>query len=277
MKILIAGCGYLGRALGAQCAAEGWAVWGLCRSSASVQKIRTAGFEPLQADLTDPSSLHALPSVDAVVACQAPARGENYESTYFQATDNLLRALKSKGAAAPTRRVFVSSTSVYGPRAGAWVDADTPIDPSTLDADAKILRRTEELLLSDESKGMVVRLSGIYGPGRSRVDSIRSGRVKSEASSAYTNRIHLEDAVRAILCVLKLGEPGQVYLASDDRPATQTEFYEWLCPKLGVPLKPAPDVAPANESKRCSNAKLKQLGWKPHYPSYIEGYGELLA
>lgn len=291
MNVLIAGCGYLGRALGAELTARGSHAWGLCRTDASLEKIRSAGFEPVRADLNDPSTLNQLPSVDAVVACQAPGRGESYTTAYLEATGNLLRAVSgmSRLTRTPNRTLnflFISSTSVYGPREGGWVDADTPIDPARLDEDAKMLFQTEQRVLSSGTGGGVLRLSGIYGPGRSRADSLRSGRMQATPSQAYTNRIHRDDAVAAILRLLESGKPGQIYLATDDAPATQTEFYGWLCPKLGIDFSSATGQPPASvshggnplaASKRCSNAKLKQLGWVPRFPSYKEGYGALLA
>lgn len=277
-NILIAGCGYIGRAAGSLLARKGHRVWGLCRSAASLDRVRQAGLEPFPADLADLSTLRALPPVDAVIACQAPARGEDYRTAYHESTQNLIRSLKP---ASQVRFVFVSSTSVLGPRRGAQVDADTRIEPERLDDDARILRRTEEAVMSADLRGMVLRLSGIYGPGRNRLDAIRSGRFVPAASSAWTNRIHRDDAASAIETLIDRGVPGQTYLATDDTPSTQREFYGWLMEKLGRPAPPEEDKTRADEalygSKRCSNAKLKKLGWEPRYPSYREGYGELLG
>lgn len=279
MNVLIAGCGYLGRALGTELLALRRSnVWGLCRSDASIQKLEEAGIMPLRGDMTDARTLTGLPQViKAVVACQAPARGESYQHAYWDATQTLLRAVSSRSM----RFLFISSTSVYGPRDGGWVDADTPIDPAQLDEDAQILRKTEEMVLSAPTpvKGMVLRLSGIYGPERNRALSIRSGRIRPTGGPAYTNRIHRDDAVRAIIRVLAEGTPGQTYLASDDVPATQKEFYGWLCPHMRLPVPPEPAAAEAakalRDSKRCNSDKLKKLGWLPRYPSYKEGYGPL--
>ncbi len=283
MNVLIAGCGYLGCATGAVLSAAGHRVKGLCRSQASADRVRAAGLGPLQADLTDLAALRKLPlgGLHGAILCQAPAKGEGYQATYHQATETLLEALKIFAApgAGPVRTVFVSSTSVYGPRAGGWVDADTAIDPEVLDEDARVLKRTEDLVLA--SGGMVLRLSGIYGPGRNRIEAIRSGQFKPFSGLGYTNRVHRDDAARAAALVLEKGRPGQVYLASDDKPASPTEFYGWLCARMGVSAPAAPPAVQAAEawaaSKRCSNAKLKQLGWAPKYAGYEQGYGELLG
>lgn len=278
MNILIAGCGYIGRAAGTLLVGQGHRVWGLCRSQAALERVRLSGLEPFEADLKNAASLRGLPPVDAVIACQAPSKGENYQSTYYDATEELLRAIKP---AEQVRFILVSSTSVYGPRAGGWVDADTPIREQELDDDAIILRKTEKMVLAAPVRGAVLRLSGIYGPGRNRVDAIRTGRLKPTLGAAYTNRIHREDAASALALLLDRGEPRQTYLASDDHPVSQSEFYVWLCAKLGVgaPVEPLPaDAAKSlDASKRCNNKKLKQLGWTPRYPGYREGYGELLV
>ena len=296
MNILIAGCGYLGRALGSALAARGDRVWGLCRSEASCQKIRALsvpGFEPVQADLTrlngpggsagGPGDLvegqgnfaRRFPRLDAAVACQAPARGESYRNAYVEGTRGLIRAL---GPDFLCRFIFVSSSSVYGPRGGGWVEADTAIDPALLDEDARALREAEGLALAGPGLGMVLRLSGIYGPERNRLDAIRSGRFVPPTGGVWTNRVHRDDAVSALVCLLEKGARGQVYLASDDLPATQAEFYGWLLRELNIKqarIFPEP-ARSAEDSKRCSNSKLKTLGWTPRYPSYKEGYGELL-
>lgn len=295
MNILVAGCGYIGCAAGGRLAAAGHRVWGLCRSEASLNRVREAGLEPFKADLGDMTTLRALPPVDAVIACQAPSRSarpgipgaaprpgngprpeEDHRSAYLEATDNLIRAIKP---ATSVRFIFVSSTSVLGPRGGAWTDADTKIDPDRLDDDAKILHETERLVLAAPVRGMVLRLSGIYGPGRNRLDAIRSGRFVPAASPAWTNRIHRDDAASALQVLIERGEPGQTYLATDDTPVTQQEFYGWLMEKLGLPAPAEEERTRADAavyaSKRCQNAKLKKLGWSPRYPGYREGYGEL--
>lgn len=283
MNVLIAGCGYLGCAAGAVLSASGHRVKGLCRSEASADRIRSAGLTPLKADLTDLAALKKLPlgGLHGVILCQAPAKGEAYRAAYLEATETLLEALKIYVApgADPLRLVFVSSTSVYGPRAGGWVDADTPIDPEVLEEDVRVLRRAEELVLA--AGGRVLRLSGIYGPGRNRIEALKSGQFKPFSGLGYTNRIHRDDAARAAALVLENGRPGQIYLATDDKPASQTEFYGWLCGRMGLPApaaQPAVQAAQAwADSKRCSNAKLKELGWSPRYAGYEQGYGELLG
>ncbi len=287
MNILIAGCGYIGCAAGRLLTAKGHRVWGLCRGESSLARVREAGLEPFKADLRDAASLRALPPVDAVIACQAPARGarpglpaaqaEDHRSAYLEATDGLIRALKP---ATSVRFIFVSSTSVLGPRGGAWTDADTKVDPDRLDDDAKVLWETERLVLSAPVRGMVLRLSGIYGPGRNRLDAVRSGRFAPTASSAWTNRVHRDDAASALELLIDRGEPGQTYLATDDTPATQRDLYGWLMEKLGRPAPVEEEKSKADAavfaSKRCSNAKLKKLGWVPRYSGYREGYGELV-
>lgn len=278
MNVLIAGCGYVGRAAGVLLSNGGHRVWGLCRSEASLDRVRAAGLEPFQADLTDAASLRKLPPVDAVIACQAPSKGETYASAYYDAIEELLRAIKP---AERVRFVMVSSTSVYGPRAGGWVDADTPIREAELDENALVLRKTEKLVLSAPVRAGVLRLSGIYGPERNRIEALRSGRLKPMLGPAYTNRIHRDDAASALALVTDWGKPGQVYLASDDQPVPQSEFYAWLCEKIQVPPPVEPRKAEAaaafEASKRCNNEKLKNLGWTLRYPGYREGYGALFS
>ena len=94
------------------------------------------------------------------------------------------------------------------------------------------------------------------------------------------NRIHVTDIVRAIRILLERGQPGEIYLGSDDTPSTQREFYSWVFERLSLPI-PAPTEPEENRhgqsNKRCFNKKIKELGLKLRYPSFKEGYAPLIA
>ena len=139
------------------------------------------------------------------------------------------------------------------------------------------LLEAEGLVLDSGFESMVLRLGGIYGPGRNHAARIREGTARPYLTDKYTNRIHVEDAASSLEVLLDRGKPGEIYLGVDDRPSTQKEFYEWLYARLGRPL-PAADGGSGvrGSNKRCSNKKLKALGWKPLYPTYREGYEALL-
>lgn len=280
MKVLIAGCGYLGTALGLRLLREQNEVWGLRRDQKALRTLDSQGIKPVSADLLRPESLRALPRVDFAVLCQAPARGlDPYRETYYQGTCNLLRALADRR---PKKLILVSSTRVYGINDGAWVDENT--DPSQNGypdeeerSRAGCLLDAERAALTGGIPSVVFRLGGIYGPGRNRLKPIREGKIKPYASGEYSNRIHAEDAALGILLLMEKGSPGEITLGVDDEPSRNEEFYRWVCGRIRAKL---PDPLPALDTvsgKRCSNRKIKSLGMKFQYPTFREGYAALIA
>lgn len=267
MKILIAGYGYLGMALGKSLVSKGNEVWGLSRKAGTIR-----------ADLTKPETLLDLPKVDHVVLCQAPSKADNYYDTYVAGTRNLIRALAGKLSG---KLVFISSTRVYGRaqgEAGVWIDET--VEPKPDDEDGRSLLEAERVVR--ESSGIVFRLGGIYGPGRNRIPQIRSGELAPEFSDTYVNRIHVDDVVQGIELLLNKGNLGEVYLGVDNQPTTQKEFYTWLFKQLDIkPQSAEPNStshhAHGPSNKRCSNKKLKIIGMQPKYPTYQEGYSSLLS
>ena len=124
-----------------------------------------------------------------------------------------------------------------------------------------------------------LRLTGIYGPGRTRlVDLVRRGDAVVGSRPAYTNRIHAHDAATACVRLLELGpDAPDVVVGTDDLPATRAEVYAWIAHRLGVPGPVTDDDrAPDRGSKRCRNDLLRSLGWAPRYPTFRVGYGEML-
>ncbi len=282
MKILIVGCGYVGKALSFELLERRHEVWGLRRDIHQLKELEYLGLKPLSASLLNPNSLTKLPKVDVVIFCQAPSReADNYEDTYYLGTKNLLAML---GSPKPKKVILISSTSVYGTRDGSWVDEDdNPAAPGyenkEQEENAKHLLATERLVLASGIPANILRLGGIYGSGRHRLQALKEGKIKPSFSDIYINRIHVEDIVAALLLLIEKGKPGEIYLGVDDAPSTQKEFYEWLYAKLSLP-KPSTESTKVGSvhgsNKRCVNKKIKKLGLKLKYPSYREGYETLL-
>jgi len=279
MKVLIAGCGYVGTALGAELVKAGHEVWGLRRDLDAARALESQGIKPIVANLQRTETLKSLPVVDTVVLCQAPSKkSDEYKNIYFDATRNLLSVLPERSL---RKLLLISSTSVYAEADGSWVnEATDPMAGNHADAEsrenAKTLLAQEDLVMKSDHPAMVLRLAGIYGPGRNRVRSILEGRIKPALSEVYMNRIHLHDIVRAMRLLLDKGQAGQLYLGSDDAPSTQREFYSWVFEKLALPLPKSAaegEVAhPHGSNKRVSNQKLKELGFHLRFPTYQEGY-----
>ena len=283
MKILIAGCGYVGTALGEELSKSGHEVWGLRRDPIALRALESKGIRAFPADLLSPESLKNIPAVDTAVICQSPSRkSDDYLSTYLHGTKNLLAALPK-----PMRKiVHISSTSVYSTHDGSWVDESTePIAEKHIDREAqenaKVLLEAERAVLGSGRPSVVLRLTGIYGEERNRVRSILDGRIQPVLSDVYMNRIHVADIVRAIKLIFEKGESGQVYLGSDDSPSTQKEFYTWMFKQLSKPIPAGAATSGGHahgaSNKRISNQKLKALGLKLRYPSYKEGCAPIIV
>jgi nucleoside-diphosphate-sugar epimerase len=278
VRVLIAGCGYVGEALGRRLAAEGHEVFGLRRGAERVP----APLLPIEADLADPATLAALPDELGLVFYLASAGGGGepaYRAAYVEGVAQL-RARLAERDAMRGRFVFASSTAVYGQKDGSWVDETSPTEPSgfrgriLLDGEARARRAPGDV---------VVRFGGIYGPGRAGLlERVRRG----EASIApgpprYTNRIHRDDAAGVLRFVAALARPEPVYLGVDDDPASERELLAWLAARLGAaaPREAAPEPGSrrAQGNRRCSNRRLRAAGYRFLYPSFREGYGAILA
>ena len=287
-RILIAGCGDVGATLGQSLSAAGHEVWGLKRHPADLPP----GIQPLAADLTDPATLTVLPpALDGVVYSAAAARFSEpaYQAAYVAGVRNLLDALRRAGQQ-PRRLLFTSSTSVYAQHQGEWVDEDSPAEAEGFSG--RCIRAGEQWVWDSGWPAVAVRFGGIYGPGRTRlIESVRAGTATRPAGPPlYTNRIHRDDCARVLEHLLFLPQPARLYLAVDDDPAPLGEVLSWLATQLGVPEPPLatnPPLKPGAEagdsalrmraSKRCRNARLRASSFQFRYPSYRDGYAELLG
>ena len=277
-SVVIAGCGDVGSRLGLQLQAAGWSVYGLRRDVAALP----AGLLPLAADLLQADCPAQWPASapDYLVYCATPASSEEsaYRATYVDGLRHVLGWLEQRGQR-PRRLLFVSSTGVYGQQDGEWVDESSPCQPASWSG--RVLLEAEALALGGGQPASVVRLAGIYGPGRRwLLSQVRAGYRVAEVPPLYGNRIHAEDAAGLLACLLQADARGvaleAVYLGVDDEPAPLAEVVAWLRERLGVSHWAAESASRRAGSKRCSNARARALGWVPRYPSWREGYAALL-
>ncbi|HEX2486050.1 MAG TPA: NAD-dependent epimerase/dehydratase family protein [Myxococcota bacterium] len=271
MRVLIAGCGYVGSVLAARLAAAGHEVTGLRRRPDGLP----AGVVPFAADLADPRSLRALSGpFDAVVYAAAPDRRDEaaYRAVYVDGVAHVA------AAAAGARFVLVSSTSVYGQDDGSEVDERSPTEPRELSG--RLVLEGERRAREGAAGAVALRCGGIYGPGRTRLlDAARAGRLAASSTSVrWTNRIHRDDAAGALAHLLALPAPEPVYVGVDAEPAREDEVYRWLAARVGRPL---PDARRADgerpvRGKRCSSRRLLASGYRLSFPTFREGYGALV-
>lgn len=278
-SVVIAGCGDVGSRLGLQLLQAGWRVHGLRRHPEALP----AGLLPLAADLGARDCPAQWPAMapDYLVYCATPDCSDEsaYRATYVDGLRHLLGWLQQRGQR-PRRLLFVSSTGVYGQQDGEWVDEDSPCQPAGWSG--RILLEAEALALGCGIPASVVRLAGIYGPGRRwLLSQVRAGYRVAEVPPLYGNRVHAEDAAGLLACLLQADARGvaleSIYLGVDDEPAALHEVIAWLRQRLGIEQWAEPATSRRGGSKRCRNARARALGWEPRYPSWREGYAALLA
>lgn len=274
MRVVVAGCGDLGTEVGLRLAAVGHDVVGIRRTPERLP----APLVGLRGDLAAGRIDGLPPDVEVVVyAAAAGQRSEAaYLGTYVAGPGHVLDALARAGAR-PRRFVFVSSTAVYGTDDGSWVDEDTPAAPRT--ATGQLLVDAEVAVQDRAPSPTVVRLSGIYGPGRTRlIDQVREGRAVAPDPPVHANRIHRDDAAAAIVhLLLAVEEPATCYLGSDRAPVPRGEVLRWLAAELGVDPPPTgPDERSRGGDKRCRSDRLVASGFRFAFPTYREGYAAVL-
>ena len=277
-RVLIAGCGDVGTALGLALSERGHDVVGARRSAHRLPEP----LRPLSVDLTDVRAIdRTVPAVDvAVYAVAAGSRDEGaYRRAYVDGVAALLEALEAR--AEPPRRVFfVSSTSVYGERGGEWVDETTPPGPRGFAGESLVAG--ERRMLASPIPATVVRFAGIYGPGRGwMIERARAGASCAGDPPKLTNRIHRDDCAGVLAHLVdRAGRCDDVYVGVDDAPVGECEVLEWLAARLGAPpprrIRGGESAAQAS-GKRCSNARLRASGYRFRYPTFREGYAAVLA
>jgi nucleoside-diphosphate-sugar epimerase len=279
-RVLIAGCGYVGSALGGRLVAKGNTVWGLRRRPLALPQ----GIQPIEADLSVARTLEELPpGLDHVVYAVSPAGSDDahYRAAYVEGISRLLEALDRQGQR-PRRVFFLSSTGVYAQNKGEWVDESSPTEPAHFTG--KRLLEGEKLLADSSFAGTVLRLGGIYGPRRtSMLERARSGRsTYRKGGPYYTNRIHRDDCAGAIQHLMELESPGPLYIGVDEEPAEELVVLRWITGALGAP-EPRLESEPSRgtggrprTNKRCRGDLLRETGYSFQYPTFREGYAALI-
>ncbi|CAA9440232.1 MAG: Nucleoside-diphosphate-sugar epimerases [uncultured Rubrobacteraceae bacterium] len=281
MRILISGCGYVGTSLGLLLASEGHTVFGLRRNTSALPP----GIYSVEADLSTPLPVGTLPGdLDAVVHMTSPggSTDEFYKTAYVDGPRNILSALAPHNVL--RRFILVSSTGVYGQKDGGWVDEGSPAEPES--ASGRRLLEGESLVLGGPVSAVVLRLGGIYGPGRTgAIERALREQPREVDPARYTNRIHRDDCAGALRHLLLLRDPDPLYLGVDHEPAPRRAVAEWLASRpdlsrqsIEVPqlTAQADNNTRARTNKRCSNARLVASGYRFRYPTFREGFATLL-
>jgi len=276
------GLGYSAAALARRLLAEGWQVTGTCRDAARAAELRQLGVAPVLFDRAHPiadlarylaSATHLLSSVPPDDTGD-PVLGI-HRATIADAT----RHLAWIG--------YLSTTGVYGDRGGGWVDETSALTPTGTRGQRRL--DAERAWLGLPQPAHLFRLAGIYGPGRSALDTVRSGKARRVVKPGQVfSRIHVGDIVAVLQASMARPEPGAAYNVCDDDPADPAEVIAFACGLLGVAAPPEvpfdrAELSPMarsfyDDNKRVRNDRIKHaLGVTLRYPSYREGLVALLA
>ncbi|MGN7741561.1 SDR family oxidoreductase [Pseudomonas sp. 22526] len=277
-SVLIAGCGDVGSRLAKQLLAESWQVYGLRRRVSQLPE----GVIGVTGDLFSEQCPAAWPTtpLDYLVYSAAATEHDEagYRAAYVEGLTHVLGWLKQNGQL-PKRLLFVSSSSVYGQKDGEWIDETSPAQADGYSG--RLMLEAEQVALQSGIPASLVRLTGIYGPGREwLLSQVRQGYRVAIDPPLYGNRIHADDAAGLLAFLLQADRRGVLledcYIGVDDAPAPLAEVVDWLREYLGVTEWAENSSVRRSGSKRCSNARAKALGWEPRYPSFREGYAEII-
>lgn len=287
-SVLIVGCGDIGRRLARLAVAKSVPVTALVKSDASRRRLKAEGIPVLSGDLDGPRPLAGLPTRGRVVYYFVPPPGGGHLDTRIRTFCGSIEPGEE-----PARVVYISTSGVYGDCGGERVTEERAPNPQT----ARARRRLDaERLLAEwgahrGSEVVILRVTGIYGPGRLPVERIRSGQpVLADAEAPYTNRIHADDLARVCLAAGERGEGGEIFNVSDGHAGTMTEYFNAVADACGLPRPPQVSLEEARrvmtplmlsyigESRRMDNTKmLAKLGVELLYPDLESGIRASLA
>jgi nucleoside-diphosphate-sugar epimerase len=274
-RILIAGCGYVGEAAADLFHHRGWEVEAWTASSESAEKLSSKPYSVRAADISDAVAISTTRAeFDVVLQCASSGGGdaEKYRRVYLEGARTLI------GAFPAASLLFTSSTSVYAQKDGEIVDEASPANPSH--EKGRTLREAELLVLAHG--GIVARLGGIYGPGRSFLlrKFLAGEAVLDPEDNHFINQAHRDDIVSALFLLAQRRSElrGQICNVVDNQPVLAREVYEWLSAHLHRPVPPTGNaLAPrkrGDSNKRVSNNKLRAFGWEPRYPTFQSAMSE---
>lgn len=275
--VLCFGLGYSAGYLANRMRGEGWTVSGTVRTLEAADHARAKGYTPIDITQSFQALLGVLPSVTHLLVSAPPDR----------TGDPLLLGHAAAVAGAPqlTWVGYLSTIGVYGDRDGAWVDETTAPSPQTERSQWRLVAESSWLALG-RSCGVrveIFRLPGIYGPGRSAIDNLRTGTARRIAKPGHVfNRIHVADIANVLAAAIKSGARHDIYNLADDEPASSEDVLLYAAQLLGVaPPPPIPiassELSPMarsfySECRRVSNKRIKKaLGVTLAYPTYREG------
>jgi nucleoside-diphosphate-sugar epimerase len=284
MAKLIFGCGYLGLRVARRWLKSGQTVFAVTRSVDKAQLLAAEGISPIVADLLAAKPLRLPADVRTVL----------FSVGYDRKSSATIRDVYAGGMAralqflpdAVERFVYISTTGVYGQTAGEEVDEQSPTDPIREGGMASLAAEQHLAASRFRQKAVVLRLAGLYGPGRiPRAADLVAGKPIDAPSRGWLNLIHVDDAAMIVLLAEAKALLPQTYVVSDGHPVLRDDYYAELARILKVPtpqfIDPAPSSPAAQRAasdKRVNPRRLfVQLARTLSYPSYREGLAAIVA
>lgn len=280
MKILIIGCGYVGRAIAEKWQKDGHFVTVTTTTPDRITELQAIANQALILKGNDLQQMKAMIKDQEVIVLMVSPRGgrelSNYQQTYLETAHNLVSAVKDS----PTIKqiIYTSSFGIIGDHKGAWIDETITIKPSN--ERNQILAQTEQVLLTVNAqpnleqtlKVCILRLAGIYGKNRElwKIFQSWAGTTRETDGEEYSNWIHLEDIVNA-LELIRLQELQGIYHLGNDQPLPKKLLLEQLCQKYDLPPIhwTSPSITPYPHNVRLSNQKIKAAGLQLKYPENL--------
>ncbi|MEO1524710.1 MAG: NAD-dependent epimerase/dehydratase family protein [Planctomycetota bacterium] len=293
--VLVVGTGYLGSLVATLARAEGAKVYTTTRKDKKSPGFRDMGWTPVRFDWTQPTGPENTlpdgfsPSLRVLVSVSYDrTSGVDRQTAQVGGFERLLGLLPAEA-----RICYISTTGVYHQTDGDWVDETSPAMPGREGGKAHL--RAEQLLpeLRPQSPWHVLRLAGIYGPGRvPRIADVRDGNPIASPETGYLNLIHVKDAAEAVLASWESmsdhstpADPiERLFLLADDSPVVRGDFYREIArqcdapePRFVAPKPDSPKLMRSESNKRVRNNKMKQqLRPELSYPDYRSGLAQIL-
>lgn len=280
--LCIVGCGDIGIRVAKLAAEQMIPVSALARGNKISPETATPGVEFKHCDLDNIEDLTGLNLQGAAVLYTAPPPGGGIMDTRIR---NFLAALKPGNE--PASIVYISTTSVYGDCGSERVTEEAAVNPANHPAkrrcDAE--RRFRKWGADNEVPVVILRVAGIYGPGRIPMQRILSQEpLLNENEAGYSNRIHADDLAAVCLAALEKGEDGDIFNVCDGEISKMTDYFNAITDLMNLPRLPQVSLEEARsvmsplmftymtESRQISNRKmLDKLGIKLKYPTMLEG------
>ena len=284
-RLFVFGLGYSAVVLARRLRAQGWIVGGTCQSE---DKRAAAAAEGILAVLFDghapmADAANVLARATHILSSVPPAEGGDPVLAHHRNDIAALKSLKWAG--------YLSTTGVYGDTGGDWVDERAGLHPTGPRGQARVDGERAWLDLTHVGVPVhVFRLAGIYGPGRSALDSLRAGTARRVVKPGQVfGRIHVEDIASVLTASMAQPNPGAVYNVCDDEPAPPQDVIAYAAALLGMSAPPEIPYAAAmktmsamarsfyDDNRKVANRRIKdELGVKLAYPDYRAGLRALL-